>query len=311
MTGYPPTRAYRTRVSLVERLAPHFVRITVTGEDLIHFGTGGLDQRIKLLFATEGVSLPGVEFFARPMMEWYREWRLLPPGEKGSMRTYTVRAVRPAAQEIDIDFVLHGTEGPASIWAAAARPGDELLVLGPDARSTTAGGGIEWRPGSARTVLLAGDETAVPAIGAILESLDDTFAGQVYLEVPEKDDALPFAPRSGIEVTWLAREGAGHGELLDAAVRSWGRGVAGATSATPDDPDPELAPDDPSEPASDPGTVLWEVPDEGAGAELYAWLAGEAGTITRLRRHLVKDLGIDRRSVAFMGYWKRGRAEGE
>ena len=42
----------------------------------------------------------------------------------------------------------------------------------------------------------------------------------------------------------------------------------------------------------------------------YAWLAGEAGAITSIRRHLVKDLGIDRKCVSFMGYWKRGRAEG-
>ncbi|WP_169797721.1 SIP domain-containing protein, partial [Microbacterium resistens] len=58
----------------------------------------------------------------------------------------------------------------------------------------------------------------------------------------------------------------------------------------------------------DPDDILWEVPEESAGGE-YAWLAGEAGTITALRRHLVRDLGIDRRSIAFMGYWRHGRAE--
>ena len=54
--------------------------------------------------------------------------------------------------------------------------------------------------------------------------------------------------------------------------------------------------------------LLWEAPDPGDG-DFYAWLAGEAGTITALRRHLVRDLGIDRHSIAFMGYWRRGRAE--
>jgi NADPH-dependent ferric siderophore reductase len=48
---------------------------------------------------------------------------------------------------------------------------------------------------------------------------------------------------------------------------------------------------------------------EAASGSCYAWLAGEASTITALRRHLVRDLGIDRRSIAFMGYWRRGRAE--
>jgi NADPH-dependent ferric siderophore reductase len=42
---------------------------------------------------------------------------------------------------------------------------------------------------------------------------------------------------------------------------------------------------------------------------IYAWLAGEAGVIRALRRHLVSERGIDRRTVAFMGYWRIGRAE--
>jgi len=62
--------------------------------------------------------------------------------------------------------------------------------------------------------------------------------------------------------------------------------------------------------------LLWEVPSDNHGgpaqqdAPLYAWLAGEAGVIKTLRRHLVSELGIDRKSVAFMGYWRLGRAEG-
>ena len=61
--------------------------------------------------------------------------------------------------------------------------------------------------------------------------------------------------------------------------------------------------------------ILWEVPRTAKGgaalksAPLYAWLAGEAGAIKTLRRHLVTDHGIDRRAIAFMGYWRLGRAE--
>ena len=55
--------------------------------------------------------------------------------------------------------------------------------------------------------------------------------------------------------------------------------------------------------------LLWEVPDGVGAGDLSAWLAGEAGVIKTLRRILVIDLGIDRRSVAFMGYWRLGRAE--
>ena len=61
--------------------------------------------------------------------------------------------------------------------------------------------------------------------------------------------------------------------------------------------------------------ILWEVPRTAKGgaalksAALYAWLAGEAGAIKTLRRHLVSDCGVDRRRVAFMGYWRLGQAE--
>lgn len=55
--------------------------------------------------------------------------------------------------------------------------------------------------------------------------------------------------------------------------------------------------------------ILWEVPEEVATAPLYAWLAGEAGVIRTLRRHLVAERGLDRRAVAFMGYWRLGHAD--
>jgi len=57
----------------------------------------------------------------------------------------------------------------------------------------------------------------------------------------------------------------------------------------------------------DPDALVWEVPDAAAGGPAYAWLAGEAGVVTRLRRHLLREAGSDRRSVAFMGYWRQGR----
>jgi NADPH-dependent ferric siderophore reductase len=65
-----------------------------------------------------------------------------------------------------------------------------------------------------------------------------------------------------------------------------------------------------AEPPAD-GDAIWEVPDAPAeGAPVYAWLAGEAAVIRGLRRHLVTQRGMDRRSVAFMGYWRRGHTEG-
>ncbi|MGO7983710.1 siderophore-interacting protein, partial [Rhizobium johnstonii] len=93
----------------VETLAPNFVRVTFGGEELAAFGTAGLDQRIKIV-----LPLPDSGFAHFPRtLEWYRDWRDLPEEHRNPFRTYTVRAVRPAEREVDVDFVLHGETEPA------------------------------------------------------------------------------------------------------------------------------------------------------------------------------------------------------
>lgn len=304
MTDRQPYDAFHSTVQRITKLTPHFTRITFGGNDLAHFGTDGLDQRIKLLLPRADGTFPELGLFDKPrpaMQTWYRRWRELPDTERNPIRTYTIRAVRQADAEIDVDFVLHGTDGPASAWAQLATRGDKLIIIGPDSRAAEPAGGIEWNPGSARRVLLAGDETAAPAICAILEALPADFTGEAIIEVPDAADALEVAHPVGVSVRWLGRGDTAHGTLLEPAVHEWGarRSVTTGPHAT-----------GPAEPeALDPEEVLWEVPEEVSGEE-YAWLAGEAGVVTRLRRHLVRDLGIDRRAVAFMGYWKIGRAEG-
>ncbi|WP_259363483.1 siderophore-interacting protein [Microbacterium esteraromaticum] len=300
--SHHPYRTFRTTVARIIALSPHFTRITLQGDDLEHFGTDGLDQRIKLIIPFADGSITDVGQFdeSQSMTEWYRRWRALPDEQRNPIRTYTIRSPRPQAREIDVDFVLHGTEGPASAWATAARVGDPLFVVGPDSRSEEQGGGIEWRPGAATSVLIAGDETATPAICSIVESLPADAVGEVCIEVPTEADALAISAPSGVNVRWLARGSGAHGVRLSAAVHEWGLRRAAAHR------DAAVSEAALAEPEGD--EILWEVPDAVDGGE-YAWLAGEAGTITALRRHLVRDLGIDRRSVAFMGYWREGRAE--
>ncbi|GAA1155523.1 siderophore-interacting protein [Nesterenkonia sandarakina] len=311
-----PQRAYATVVARVQRLSPNYLRFTLEAEELRHFHTGGLDQRIKLLLPRADGTLPDLGLFDQPqpeMMQWYTTWRQLPEAERNPIRTYTVRAIRPWAQQIDVDFVVHGTEGPASAWAMRAEVGDELVVIGPDGRSTRAGGGIEFDPHTARDVLLAGDETAVPAICAILEMLPERVHGEAYLEIPTRADALDVANSSGVEIFWLPREGAARGAPLTSAVQNWGRRRAEIfaqrrASWQPARGEPVGAPsgaEDLAELGED--DLLWEVGDADGFRE-YAWLAGEAGVITGLRRHLVKDVGLSRKQVSFMGYWKQGRA---
>lgn len=300
-------RPYRTCVASRRELSPTFVRLVLTGEDLDLFGTDGLDQRIKLLFADERgrfVDLGIDDPEAMAAGDWYRRWLAAPVDRRNPMRTYTVRSVDPAHRELTIDFAVHGVTGPGSSFAATARPGDELVVVGPDSRSPQSAIGIDFRPGAAHRILLAGDETAVPAIGAILERLASRADGvrvQAFLEVPDGADVLDLSLGDGIEATWMMRGGT-HGRCLVDAVSAFCLTHPEFLGARP-------ASASPLEDVDIDATLLWEVPDDDTRADFYAWVAGEAGTVKALRRMLVQDRGIDRKQVAFMGYWRRGRAE--
>jgi NADPH-dependent ferric siderophore reductase len=216
-----------------------------------------------------------------------------------------VRAVRTDPVEVDVDFVLHGATGPASAWAERATVGDEVVLVGPNAVFEGPTGGFEWHPPvDASCLLIAGDETAVPAICAIVESLPEGTRAHALMEVPTAGDALNLAAPAGVQVTWLPRRAedgttAARGLLLTravmAAVTELAADLSPAQEPDLDDVDIETG-------------ILWEVPTESRGAAgAYAWLAGEAGVVKGLRRHLVQEVGLPRTSVAFMGYWREGR----
>lgn len=335
----PMVLAFDVTVAAVQDLGPTFRRITFSGACLAGFGVAGapLDLRIKIVIPPAGRPGPDLAGMLRDGEgSWYQRWLGLAVEERGTMRTYTVRTSRcdGPRPELDVDFVLHldddGRGGPAAEWAASATPGDRVCIIGPNvaaAQCATAGayGGIEFRPGLAQHVLLAGDETAVPAISAILEALPEHVGGHAFLEVPSARDVQPIATRSSVAIRWLPRGGAGHGEALDAAVRDAVRvpgwvSLAGAGTVG-EGREPEEVDID--------RTILWETPqlreatlpasatattssapDRPAGTQpFYAWIAGEAAVVRGVRRYLVRDVGMDRRQVAFMGYWRKGRTE--
>ncbi len=335
----PMTLAFEVTVSSVQELSPNFRRITFGGYSLRDFGVNGdtLDLRIKLMIPSlgaDGTQLP-LPVFEMEQAGWYREWLAMDPAVRGSMRTYTVRQSRLDAvyPEIDVDFVMHfdadGHGGPAANWALNVKPGDAITIIGPNNRAAqcyTAEvyGGIEWRPGMAERILLAGDETAIPAISAILESLPSYMTGHAFLEVPEAGDFLDLKTDADVDITWLPRGAAigrsrPHGELLQQAVRTavpvpgWVGIKASDAGAGPEPEDVNVDVE-----------ILWETPARMETAEIeatknpampagampfYAWIAGEAGVIKDMRRYLVRDVGIDRKQVAFMGYWRQGKAE--
>ena len=309
-TDRPTYILTRAEVRAVDRVSPSFVRVTFGGDELSEFGTPGevFDSRIKLVFPPASGILPPID---RSSHDWWGSYLAVPEEERGSMRTYSVRELRvtEAGTEVVVDFVLHlepGLTGPASLWASRAAVGQELFLVGPRRGvDADAHGGAEYEPGSARSVVLVGDETAAPAIARILEDAPRDLRGVAFIEVPTPADILAIDAPSDVEVHWLPRDaGELHGLTLIPAVLGYLGDADAAEEIRVKDIDTE--------------ELLWETPDySGLGeditvadapAERYFWIAGESGVVTTLRRHLVKDLGIDRSQVAFMGYWRRGVA---
>jgi NADPH-dependent ferric siderophore reductase len=282
-----PFRFFSLRVVRTRRLGPSLVRVAFAGPGLHAFHSDGRDQSLSLFLPHPGQSEPVVPLeldWGSPRSSeaesgggWWRAWRELPEDVRAVMRSYTLRSLRRDPDEIDIDFALHGVEpgaavpaGPASRWAARAMPGDRVLLLGPAVADNRA---IRFRPPEdTDLVVMWGDETAVPAATAILESLPAGTRVRAWLEVRHAGDIQDVATDADAEVTWLVR--------------------------------------DPGRPEGSP-MALDALRDAGllAGARPYVWLAGESGCVRALRRLFVGEHGADRRRVTFVGYWRHGLSE--
>ncbi|MFI9251536.1 siderophore-interacting protein [Streptomyces sp. NPDC053069] len=203
-----PFRFFSLQVVRTRRLGPSLVRVTFGGAGLHAFHSDGRDQSLSLFLPHPGQTEPVVPLELGD--GWWQGWRELPDDVRAVMRSYTLRALRRDPDEIDIDFALHGIEsgastpaGPASRWASRATAGDRVLLLGPAVADNRA---IRFRPpGDTDLVVLWGDETAVPAATAILESLPAGSRARAWLEVPHAGDIQDVRTAADAEITWLVR----------------------------------------------------------------------------------------------------------
>src|SRR5919107_3487209 len=191
------TRKSRPQINLTvlrrEQLSPHMVRIIAGGEGFADYiNNDFVDRYVKIAFPQPGVEYP------EPLDLWsIRE--TMPREQWPFTRTYTLRWVDTAARELAIDFVVHGDEGLAGPWAAKAQPGDVLTFTGP-------GGAYNPAP-DADWYLFAGDEAALPAIAAVIESLPAVSTGLAFLEVDSDADIQSIAAPAGVRIHWLIRNG--------------------------------------------------------------------------------------------------------
>ena len=281
-------------------LSPSLTRFVFSGTDVALMRTLAPDQRVKLFFPAANGAAPNLPKDG----DWQAQRRSLPLNQTPPMRTYTIRSLRPEASELDIDFVLHGETGPASSWAAHAKPGDCLQIVAPEAAYHADPGGYEWQPPEGvRQILLIGDETALPAIAGILEQLadhPDVPQVQAFIEVPDEADCQPLLCGLNAKVHWLPRASLGkqHGQGMTLAARE--------LANLP--PLPVNAQHSPPLQALDLNHQRpWELASA-KRSDFYAWVAGESAAVMAIRRFLINERGLDRKVLTLMGYWKLGRS---
>jgi NADPH-dependent ferric siderophore reductase len=298
MTSTRPYRIFNVALARSADLSAHLRRLTFAGSEIADMTTLAPDQRIKIFFpGADGLppALPATG-------DWYKDYKALPVAQRVPMRSYTIRQLRASACELDVDFVLHGETGPASRWALHARPGDRLQMSAPNRHAQGEIGGYEWKPpASARHILLAADETALPALSGILEQLAgraDKPHVQAYVEVPSAQGQIELPHWPGLSLRWLPRDAAGAatrpGELLLAAIRTANLPQGAVTDGL------EL------EDIDIDRVVPWEQARAGDG-DFYAWIAAESAAVMALRTFLVRERGLDRRALNLMGYWRLGK----
>ncbi|MBD7994550.1 siderophore-interacting protein [Arthrobacter sp. Sa2CUA1] len=242
-------------VERVEDVTPLMRRVHFGGPGVAGYVNAGAHiPNVKLYFPVPGepLDLPG-----RGERGW--EWK---PGQRERVRTYTVRSLAADASSLSVDFVRHAGTSVAASWAENAVRGDEIAAL--------AGGGVVV--GEAAWVLLAGDETALPAIGGTIERFGPQQRGLALIEVAGPAEEQELHAPAGVEVRWLHRNGAQPGStmLLQEALAA----------------------------ARFPAAEL-------AAGEVQVWVSAESAVV-RFARSWLKSLGFPRKQQLIIGYWNRG-----
>lgn len=247
----PPPR--RVEVARVAPLTERMLRITFVGSELEDFDLQ-VATHVKLFLPALGEEEPRLPSFTPEGIVWQE-------GARPSVRTYTPRAFRPESGELDVDFFLHG-EGPASTWARTAGPGAKAGIAGPGRSHYVV-------DREASDFVIAGDESAIPAIATILEALPAGARASVFVEVSDSLDEQELPSPAQTQIRWLHRGGetGTEGALLMAALRDF---------------------------------------DLPRGAR--CWVATESVAVRDIRRLLLSEKGVEPARLVTRGYWKRAVA---
>src|SRR5690625_567902 len=224
------------------------------------------DSYVKILFVGADVDVAGLP---RPLTR--DSFDSLAPHQQPVVRTLTVRRVDPAARRLAIDVVVHGEQGTAGRWAATARPGEPVYLMGPSG-AYAPDPDADWH-------LLAGDEAALPAIAVALEALPPDAVGKAFIEVAGPEDEVALEHPAGVQLHWVHRGGRA-----------------------------DLVPD---ERAGDHAPLIEAVRTTAwLPGRVQVFIHGEAQTVMHnLRPYIRKERGVPAARASISGYWRRGRTE--
>jgi NADPH-dependent ferric siderophore reductase len=267
-----------------KRVTQNMMRVTLGGDGLAQLTPAGYDQWFRLFLPRADQDM--LRLPTRASGLWYAEYLTTPKARRPWVRNYTVRAARPDLNEIDVDFVLHAGDGdmsegavehsvehvvehvsgPGAGFAQAAEHGMRVGILDQ---------GVTYNPRHPHDwTLLVTDESGLPAVAGICESLPDDARGIAVIEVPTAGDKQEFRTPSGVEVRWVVRsDGNAHAVPGQAALAE-----------------------------------LQVLDLARYGTEVYAFAVGESSLATGARRHLVNERGVPKSHVDFVGYWRHGRS---
>jgi len=214
----PPKNAEMLVLEVVrtERVTPTMMRVTLGGDALARFTPMGFDQWFRLFLPLESLPDDKHTSFALPKridLLGYVQFLAMPKATRPIMRNYTVREFRTDPRELDIDFVAHGDNGPASRWATSTAVGDTVALLDQ---------GVMYNPQPAGWQLFVADESGLPAVAGILRDLPRDTVGHAFIEIADAADAQPTDAPPGVQVHWLPRDhGVKPGTLALAAVQAF------------------------------------------------------------------------------------------
>jgi NADPH-dependent ferric siderophore reductase len=261
-----PVQAFE--VVSTEQLARHMVRVVLGSSNFDTFVPSKFsDSYVKLVFIDDDID---VAELPQPLTQ--ASFAALPPEKRPAVRTITVRRVDEDARQITLDIAVHGEHGVAGQWAATAQPGQPIYLMGPSG-AYTPDPAADWH-------LLAGDESALPAISAALEALPATAVGKVFIEVAGSDDEIPLTAPEGVAINWVYR--GGRADLV------------------------------PEERAGDHAPLIEAVTTaHWLPGQVQVFIHGEAQVVMHnLRPYIRKERGVDAQwASSISGYWRRGRTE--